>query len=114
MALGAGNSIVNSLMHSITQITMTPFNTTATKVPAGPASFNAWAVGENMPPITAETVMNWLSLDSCDTKRTASYKDLPALQVLSAKQLGLTKSCEVFANLPQMNLVCHFERCFRS
>ena len=87
MALGAGNNCVNSLMHSITQITMTPFTTTATKAPAGPASFNAWAVGENMPPITALTAMNWVSLDSCDTERTLTYKDLPALQVLSAKQL---------------------------
>lgn len=78
MAFGAGKSCVNSLTHSITEIAIIPPTTMASRAPAGPAIFNAWAVGANTPPMTALTAMNWRSLDNCDTKRAAPYKDLPA------------------------------------
>jgi hypothetical protein len=56
------NSCVNSLTHSITEIAKAPFAMMANNVPPGPAISSAWPVGENIPPITALTTMNWLLL----------------------------------------------------
>jgi hypothetical protein len=88
---------------------MMPFTTTATNVPAGPAIFNAWAVGANMPPMTALMAMNWLSLDNCDTKRVASVQRSASPTSLVCKAISPPESCEVLVNLLQLNLVCHLK-----
>lgn len=90
IAFGAGNCWTNSLMHSPTQMAMTPIATTESIKPLGPLNSSAWALLLKMPPpITPLSAINCRAIvrECLLVLEGEAYEDLVVTERLPEEKL---------------------------